>query len=144
MDKNEIFNLINQNPVFFLATTDGDQPRVRGMLLYRADESGIIFHTGAMKDLYTQVTKNNKVELCFYGPNKGIQIRVRGELEIVDDNNLKDEIVQHPSRQFLKPWRDQLDARTFYKQFVVFRLKNGIAVKWTMEDNFAPKTEIQL
>jgi len=70
MDKNEIFNLINQNPVFFLAITDGDQPRVRGMLLYRADESGIIFHTGAMKDLYTQVTKNNKVELCFYGPIK--------------------------------------------------------------------------
>jgi len=33
-------------------------------------------------------------------PNKGIQIRVRGELEIVDDNNLKDEIVQHPAGSF--------------------------------------------
>jgi len=43
MDKNEIFNLINQNPVFFLAITDGDQPRVRGMLLYRADESVLYF-----------------------------------------------------------------------------------------------------
>lgn len=144
MDKNEIFNLMNQNPVFFLATTEGNQPRVRGMLLYKADESGIIFHTGTMKDLYSQVTKNNKAELCFYNPNKGIQIRVRGELEIVDDNNLKDEIVRHPSRQFLKPWRDQLDVQTFYNQFVVFRLKNGIAVKWTMQDNFAPKKEIHL
>jgi uncharacterized pyridoxamine 5'-phosphate oxidase family protein len=144
MDKKQIFNLMNQNPVFYLATTDGDQPRVRGMLLYKADESGIIFHTGIMKDLYAQVLKNNKAELCFFDPNQCVQIRVRGELEIVQDNNLKDEIAQHPSREFLKPWREQLDSQYFYEQFVVFRLKNGIAVKWTMEDNFAPKKEIQL
>jgi len=144
MNKKDIFDLMNKNPVFFLATTEGDQPRVRGMLLYKADESGIIFHTGVKKDLYTQVVNNNKVELCFYDTNKGIQIRVRGELEIVEDNALKDEIAQHPSRQFLKPWRDSMDSQTFYKEFAVFRLKNGIAVKWTMADNFAPKNEIQL
>lgn len=144
MNKQEIFNLMNKNPIFFLATTEGDQPRVRGMLLYKADESGIIFHTGTMKDLYNQVVNINKVELCFNDYKEGVQIRVRGELEIVQDNNLKDEIAQHPSREFLKPWREQQDLQTFHEQFVVFRLKNGIAVKWTMADNFAPKNEIQL
>ena len=32
MTANEIFDLINKHPVFHLATMDGDQPRVRGML----------------------------------------------------------------------------------------------------------------
>jgi len=144
MNKNEIYELINKNPVFYLATCDGDQPRVRGMLLYKADESGIIFHTGTMKDLYGQVMKNPKVELCFNDFKSGTQVRVRGELEVIDDNDLKEEISNHPTRQFLKPWKDSIDLQEFYNSFVVFRLKNGIAVTWTMEDNFAPKTEIML
>ena len=40
MTANEIFDLINKHPVFHLATMDGDQPRVRGMLLFRADDTG--------------------------------------------------------------------------------------------------------
>jgi pyridoxamine 5'-phosphate oxidase len=145
MNKNEIYELINQNPVFFLATCDGDQPRVRGMLLYKADEeSGIVFHTGIMKDLYDQVIKNPKVELCFNDFKSGTQVRVRGELEVIDDNNLKDEISAHPTREFLKPWKDSMTQQEFYDSFVVFRLKNGIAVTWTMKDNFAPKIEIML
>ena len=43
MTANDIFELIGKNPVFHLATMDGDQPRVRGMLLFRADKNGIVF-----------------------------------------------------------------------------------------------------
>lgn len=32
MNRQEIIELINSNPVFFLATVDSDRPRVRGML----------------------------------------------------------------------------------------------------------------
>ncbi|MGL5354369.1 MAG: pyridoxamine 5'-phosphate oxidase family protein [Clostridium sp.] len=142
MVKEEIYELMRNNPAFFLATVEGDRPRVRGMLLYKADEEGIIFHTGAMKDLYGQVIKNPKVELCFNG--NGTQVRVSGELEIVDDNNFKDEIVEHPTRKFLKPWRESGELNDFYKTFVVFRLKNGIANTWTMETNFANKDFIKL
>lgn len=142
MTREEIFELMMKNPAFFLATIDGDQPRVRGMLLYKADENGIIFHTGVMKDVYGQLIKNPKVELCFNG--NGTQVRVSGELEIVDDNNLKDEILEHPSRKFLKPWKESGGLKNFYKTFVVFRLKNGIATTWTIEKNFEPKEIIQL
>lgn len=31
MTKEEIFALMNENPVFHLATMDGDRPHVRGM-----------------------------------------------------------------------------------------------------------------
>lgn len=142
MLKEQIFELMRKNPVFYMATVDGDQPRVRGMLLYRADEDGIIFHTASAKDVYSQVVKNPKVELCFYGD--GIQARVSGKLEIVDDNKLKDEISEHPTRKFLKPWRESGDLQDFYKSFVVFKLRNGAATTWTMEKNFAPKEIIQL
>lgn len=142
MTKQEIFEAVSKNPVFNLATIDGDRPRVRAMLLYKADENGIIFHTGTFKDVYKQLTTNNKAELCFNA--NGVQIRISGELEFVDDNNLKDEIAQHPSRTFLKPWREGGALSDFYKTFAVFRMKNGVAVTWTMETNFAPKEKIQL
>ncbi|MBE6072392.1 MAG: pyridoxamine 5'-phosphate oxidase family protein [Clostridium butyricum] len=65
MTKQEILESINKNPVFYLATIDGDKPKVRGMLLYKADDNGILFHTGASKDLYSQILKNPNAELCF-------------------------------------------------------------------------------
>ncbi|PKM83223.1 MAG: pyridoxamine 5'-phosphate oxidase [Firmicutes bacterium HGW-Firmicutes-14] len=144
MTKQEIFELINSNPVIFLATAEGDQPRVRGMFLYKADESGIVFHSGTMKDVYRQVVNNPKAELCFNDFNRGIQVRVTGVLEIVDDKNLKDEICEHPTREFLRKWRDSGVLEDFYNAFVVFRLKGGRATTWTMETNFAPKEYVQL
>lgn len=142
MIREEIFELMKKNPAFFLATVEDNQPRVRGMLLYNADENGIVFHSGTMKDLYGQVVKNPKVELCFNG--NGTQVRVSGELEIVDDITMKDEISEHPSRKFLKPWKENGELKDFYNTFVVFRLNNGIATTWNIEKNFAPKDRIQL
>ncbi len=140
MLKEEIFKLLNENPAFHLATVEGDQPRVRGMLLFRADEDGIIFHTGSTKDLYEQIMVNPKVELCFQ--SQGHQIRVSGTLELVDDEALKEEIVNHPSRKFLQSWKDMnIDVDQILR---IFRLKNGTAVEWTMATNFAKKEPISL
>ena len=88
MTKEEIFQFMNGNPVFYLATMDGDQPRVRGMLLFRANEDGIIFHTSAQKDVYTQIRNNPKAELCF---GNGIQVGLL-ETEYVQDDELKGNI----------------------------------------------------
>lgn len=144
MNKFDVFDLMNRNPAFFLATVEEDQPRVRGMMLFRADEAGIIFHTSAMKDLYKQISRNPKVELCFYDPKVNTQLRISGVLEIVEDNELKDEISEHPSRQFLKAWKQSGKLEDFYNTFKVFRLNNGTAVMWTMQSNFAPKESIAL
>ena len=104
-----------------------------------------MFHSGTMKDVYKQITVDPKVELCFNDFKSGIQVRVSGELEIVEDNNLKDEISEHPSRVFLKPWKESLELLDFYKTFAVFRLKNGTATSWTMENNLVyPKEQIKL
>jgi pyridoxamine 5'-phosphate oxidase len=83
MNREEILQFLNANPSCHLATTDGTRPRVRGMLLYKADSTGLVFHTGAFKALYKQITQNKHVELCFN--SKDAQVRVAGIVEIIDD-----------------------------------------------------------
>ncbi|MBQ1997948.1 MAG: pyridoxamine 5'-phosphate oxidase family protein [Spirochaetales bacterium] len=138
MNEKEIYALMNANPVFHLATVEGDQPRVRGMLLFRADENGLIFHTASTKDVYTQIMNNPKVEMCFSG--NGTQVRVTGVLENVTDDELKEEIFNHPSRKFLQAWKEKgIDSL-----LQIFRMKNCEAITWTMETNFVKKEPIQL
>ncbi len=138
MDKSEIFAFLNANPAFHLATAEGNKPHVRAMLLYRADEDGIVFHTGTMKDVNKQLSVNPQVELCFNNYQTNIQIRVSGSVELVDDLDFKKEIVEH--RAFLKPWVEE----SGYGMLAVYRLKNGTATIWSMETNFAPKEFIKL
>jgi pyridoxamine 5'-phosphate oxidase len=137
---NEIFDFLNAYPVFHLATVEGNRPHVRGMLMYRADEQGIIFHTGKVKDLHRQLTENPHVEMCFNNGNFEdlVQIRIGGAVELVEDLGLKKEIVQ--KRDFLKPWVDKWG----YEPLAVYRLKKGIATVWTMKTNFEPKEFVEL
>ena len=138
MNKSEILALINANPACHLATVEGKVPRVRGILLYRADENGLIFHTGSTKDLYKQLSKNPSVEFCFNDFQKGVQVRVSGSVEKVEDMALKQEIVT--KREFLKPWVE----KSGYEMLMVYRLRKGRATVWTMQTNFDPKTYIDL
>lgn len=144
MNKEEILNLIRSNPVGYLATTEGDQPRVRALLMYKADENGIMFHTGTFKDLYEQIVKNPKVELCFNDFKSGVQVRVFGVLKEVESKDIKDEILNSPSRGFLREWVKDGYMSDFYKELAVFNLKDGKAVTWTMKENFTDKKVIKL
>jgi uncharacterized pyridoxamine 5'-phosphate oxidase family protein len=136
--KTEIYKLLNENPVFHLATIEGNKPKVRGMLLFRADEAGIVFHTAQNKDVYTQITQNPAAELCFQANTT--QIRVSGTLEESDDEALREEIFNHPTRAFLQIWKEKGIAPLLK----IFILKNGKATEWTMETNFNEKEFIDL
>lgn len=139
MDKYDVFAVINEAKIpCFLATVDGDVPRVRGMMPYRADENGIIFHTGVMKDLHKQLQKNPNVEICLFNHVAGWQVRISGSAELVSDKALKEEIVAR--RDFLKPWV----AEKGMDILAVYRIKNATATFWTMATNFAPREYINL
>lgn len=140
MNKAEILAFLNANPVFHLATLDGDKPRVRGMLLYRADEKGVLFHTGKMRELYNQLTADPHVELSFNNGSEEdlIQVRVSGRVEPVEDLELKKEIVR--DRVFLKPFVEQAG----YDPLAVFRIINGMASIWRMHTNLEPKQYVEL
>jgi len=141
MNKTDILDFITANPVFHLATIEGDRPRVRGMLMYRADENGIIFHTGKMRELHKQLTENPQVEISFNNGSQEnlenlVQVRVSGSVEPVEDMGLKKEIVR--DRVFLKPFVEQYG----YDQLAVYCLKKGVASVWTMAENLAQKEQI--
>ena len=145
MNKQEIFDFLNSNPTIFLATVDGNEPRVRAMALYKADDSGIVFHTGPAKEVYQQILNNPNVQLCFYNQEQNVQIRVRGNLEMTNDRALKEEISNHPTRVFMQSWKANCETEEdFYNMFSVFRLSNGLANVWTFESNFKPKEDVAL
>ena len=138
MTKEEIVKAINQNLSCHLATAESDQPHVRGMMAYRADEKGIVFHTGRTKDLYKQIVANPKLELCFFDQKNNRQIMVQGNAVIVDDAALKKEIIE--ARPFLKPWAEKAGLDSV----VVFRVVDCSACLWTFETNFAAKEYIKI
>lgn len=139
MTRDEIFDIIKNHPACFLATAGADgQPHARGMLMYRADDNGIIFHTGEFKDLWKQVMDNPKLELCFLDPKTNTQVRITGTARSVEDQGLKEEIVK--ARPFLKPWVEKQG----YEHLKVFNVTPLRATVWTFETNFEPKEYIDL
>ena len=138
MTKQEIFEFVTKNPFCSLATIDGNQPRVRIMMLYQANENGIIFTTTTLKDVYKQLQKNSAVEMCFFNAQEMKQVRIEGQAEVLDDLELKKQIVE--KLPFLKP----LIESKGYEVLVCYSLKNAKACPWTMEANFAPKQFINL
>ncbi len=138
MDKNEIFKFMRENPAMALATAEEDRPYVRIIMLYKADEGGIVFCTGENKDLNQQLRKNPMVEICFVDAKKEKQLRVSGTVEEIEDVELKRQVVR--DWPFLKEWVD----REGIDVLVLYRLVGGRAIVWTMETNFAPKQFINL
>jgi pyridoxamine 5'-phosphate oxidase len=137
MDKAEIIDFMNANDACYFATVEGNKPHVRGIRIVKADENGIIIQTGTYKDLYKQLSANPNVELCFHNAKDGIQVRVSGAVEVVDDLKIKEEVVAE--RKFLKP----IVEKEGYGAIAVYRLK-GVATIWTFKTNLDPKTYIQL
>jgi pyridoxamine 5'-phosphate oxidase len=140
MTKSDILEFIRNNPVFCLATVDDGVPRVRGMMIHKADEDGIILVTFKSKDLHVQIMKDPRVELCFFHDLN--QVRVTGKLEELEDNAIKDEVLAQ--RSFIQPFVDSVGLTEYYKATSVYELKNGTAIEWTLERNFEPKIPIQL
>lgn len=138
MTKEEILEFATKNPVCSLATIDGNQPRVRTIMLYKADENGIIFCTGRDKAVHKQLQANPAAELCFYNAEQGLQVRIEGSVEMLDDLELKKKVVE--AFTFLKPWVESQG----YEVMICYRLNNARAVTWTMQTNFEPKQYIQL
>lgn len=137
MEKEEIIAFIRSHPLFFLATCEGDQARVRGIMLHRVDDHGnLIFNVGTNKAVYKQLTANPKIECCFYGNER--QVRVSGELTESNDPGLKQEILE--ARPFMKPWIEAAG----YEVMAVFILKKCRATWWSADMPLARKRFIML
>lgn len=59
----KIGDFLKETGVFFLATTDGDQPKIRPLGAYLDVDGKIIFGVGNFKKVYEQLCANPKVEI---------------------------------------------------------------------------------
>ncbi len=60
---NKIADYLAETKVFFLATTDGDQPKLRPLGAYIVADGKVIFGVGTFKNVYKQLVKNPLTEI---------------------------------------------------------------------------------
>ncbi len=134
MEFKDYIEFANKNPACYVATIDGDQPRVRGFLLWFADETGFYFHTGTPKNVCKQLKKNPRIEVCFMAPSqdssKMKMMRLAGKVKFLDDLKLKARLLEE--RPFLKAIGI---GKPEDPMLAVFKIYTGEAHFWTMENN---------
>ena len=132
MNFQDCVKFANEHRVCYLATTEGNQPHVRALGMWFADDKGFFFQTESVKSVCKQIKSNNKVELCFYAPDPdvGKMMRVTGKVEFVEDLGLRSKVLA--DRPFLKALGIKGPEDPM---LVIFRVSSGEAYFWTMADN---------
>lgn len=74
----EVYEFLKKCGTYFLATVDGDQPRVRPFGTIEIFEDKLYIQTGKVKDVSKQIQANPKAEICAFAD--GVWLRVAGEL----------------------------------------------------------------
>lgn len=83
---NEVLEFLLNNPTFYIATMDGDQPRVRPFGAVMKYKDKLYFTTNNTKSVFEQLVANPKVEISTTSP-KGEWIRLTGKA--VFDSSMK-------------------------------------------------------
>ena len=79
----KVVQFLKDAQTYYLATVDGDQPRVRLFGTANVYDGKLYIQTGKVKDVSKQLHKNPKAEICAF--KDGVWLRVAGEL-IEDDS----------------------------------------------------------
>lgn len=74
----EILEFLKKVNTYYLATVEGNQPRVRPFGTIEEFEGKLYIQTGKVKDVSKQIQANSKVELCAFDGEKWL--RVTGKL----------------------------------------------------------------
>ena len=78
-----IVSFLDEAQTYYLATVEGDQPRVRPFGTALEYGGRLYIQTGKKKDVSKQLAKNPKAEICAFKDGKWL--RISGEL--IDDDN---------------------------------------------------------
>lgn len=130
MDFKDCYEFANENKTCYLATCDGDQPRVRAMGMWYADETGFYLQAQSVKALYKQIENNPKVEMYFQAKDFSKVMRVSGEAKIVTDNEIRARCIKE--RPFVKNFGIEAPDNPL---LAVFHVYKGEAYFWTMADS---------
>lgn len=79
----EVLKYLKENPTFYLATVENDQPRVRPFGAVAAFEGRLYITTNNKKPVFDQMKGNPKVEICAMGQDHSW---IRVEASVVHDS----------------------------------------------------------
>lgn len=121
----EVFEFLKAAGTWYLATVDGDQPRVRPFGAQNVYDGKLYIQTGLVKDVAKQLQANGKFEIS--GMSGGKWIRINGEM------------VYDPADE---PTQAMLDANPSLKRMysvgdgntAVFYIKDGVATIYSFTD----------
>ena len=108
----EILAFLKQAGTYYLATVEGDQPRVRPFGTADIFEGRLYIQTGKVKDVSKQIHANPKVEICAF--KDGEWLRLAGELAEDDRIEAKQSMLEaYPALQSMYSAEDG-NTEVFY------------------------------
>ncbi len=130
MDFSDCVKFANENKACYLATVEGDQPRVRCLGMWYADETGFYFQAQSVKAMCQQLRKNPKVEVYYNTRDFSKVMRVSGKVRFIDDDmEMRARCIEE--RAFVKNFGITEPSN---KLLEIFHLYTGEAYFWTMAD----------
>jgi len=118
----EVYDFLKKCETYYLATVEGDQPRVRPFGTVDIFEGKLYIQTGKVKDVSKQLQANPKAEICAYDIDSGKWLRITGKL-IRDDrvDSKKHLLDQYPGLQTIySPEDDNTEVLYFENATAVF------------------------
>ena len=92
-DMSKISDFLKETGIFFLATADGDQPKLRPLGAFLEVDGKIIFGVGGFKDVYKQMVKNPLVEIAACKPD-GHWLRYTGRAVFETDSKYAEQMIK--------------------------------------------------
>ena len=114
----EVYEFLKSAGTYYLATLEGDQPRVRPFGTAHIFEDKLYIQTGKVKPTSKQLLANPKAEICAF--KDGAWLRVAGEL--VEDDRVEARKSMLDAYPDLRRMYDENDGNT-----QVFYFKNARA-----------------
>lgn len=71
----EVYDFLKKCGTYYLATTEGDQPRVRPFGTVDIFDGKLYIQTGKVKSVSKQIGKNPKIEICAFEGGKWIRVQ---------------------------------------------------------------------
>ena len=115
---NRVYDFLKKADVYYLATVEGEQPRVRPFGTINEFEGKLYIQTGKIKPVSHQSAANSKVEICAFAD--GAWLRVACEL--VEDERIEAKKSMLDAYPNLRGMYDENDRNT-----QVFYMQNAVA-----------------
>lgn len=115
----QVYNFLKSCGTYYIATVEGDQPRVRPFGTINLFENKLYIQTGHVKPFAHQIEANPKVEICAFNGREWI--RVSGVL--VEDPRIEAKKSMLDAYPELRSMYDENDGNT-----AVYYIKDGKAI----------------